>query len=200
MRSTPTVPPNISILDIIKEATGNKNPSKTWRDLQRTHPTVTTQTTLYKFPGQGQQATPVAEPGVCEIIVRVVLAGTRQSMMEKKKTLLKFGYSVAWEHDLPRSYTEVEISADLSKAFATLNPISQYSVGPYRIDLYLSRAKVAIECDEYGHRNYTLPDEVARERFIKMELGCQFVRFDPYACDYCFLTLVQKIVTALWTR
>lgn len=51
-------------------------------------------------------------------------------------------------------YTDEEVSYPVFKVFADLGPIKQYAVGAYRIDLYFSSLKVAIECDEADHTGY----------------------------------------------
>ena len=55
----------------------------------------------------------------------------------------------------------------------------QYPVGPYKIDLYLSDLKMAVECDEMNHRTYSELNEAIREQFIKEKLDCKFLRYDP---------------------
>jgi len=56
---------------------------------------------------------------------------------------------------------------------------TQFTVGKYRIDLYLPKYKIAIECDEYGHKDRDPEYEKEREEYIRKELGCVFYRFNP---------------------
>jgi very-short-patch-repair endonuclease len=67
----------------------------------------------------------------------------------------------------------------LELAFSDANPIRQYSVEGYRIDLYLEEIRVAIECDERGHSGYDSGKESTREAQIKKATRCTFVRFNP---------------------
>jgi hypothetical protein len=64
-------------------------------------------------------------------------------------------------------------------AFVGLNPIPQYKVGPYRIDLYFEAYKIALECDENGHCDLSAINEQERQQFIEQNLGCTFIRFNP---------------------
>ena len=69
IRKTSHNPPAVSVIDLIKIVTGNKNPSKTWKDLQQSYPAVITVSYNYKFPGVRQRETPVTGArGVVSII------------------------------------------------------------------------------------------------------------------------------------
>lgn len=60
----------------------------------------------------------------------------------------------------------------------------QYKVTQYFIDLYIPEYKLAIECDENAHHSYGTKNELDRELFIKVKLGCKFIRYNP--CDGSF--------------
>ncbi|MFY7939001.1 MAG: BRO family protein [Flavobacterium sp.] len=77
-----------------------------------------------------------------------------------------------------RSSPEQESVLVLESAFADLSPIRQFAVHGYRIDLYLAKVNLAIECDERGHL-HGYPNDSVREQTIKSALGCSFVRFNP---------------------
>lgn len=49
----------------------------------------------------------------------------------------------------------------------------------YKVDLYMPHVNLVIECDEYGHKDRNTFCESKREKFIKNELNCNFVRFNP---------------------
>lgn len=55
----------------------------------------------------------------------------------------------------------------------------QHKIGKYKIDLYLPEYNLAIECDELSHQDRDGNYEVKREEYIKKELGCKFIRFNP---------------------
>ena len=56
--------------------------------------------------------------------------------------------------------------------------IHQYYVSGYRIDFFLPEYNLAIEYDEEHHKSRTKEDKI-REREIKKETGCKFIR-----CSY----------------
>ena len=67
----------------------------------------------------------------------------------------------------------------ITRAFKHIPHVQNYRVSPYYIDLYFTKQRIAVECDEYGHQNYTQADEMERQERIERMLGCQFVRFNP---------------------
>ena len=71
--------------------------------------------------------------------------------------------------------------------------IHQFSAGKYRIDLYFPKYKLAIECDEFDHRDRDIEYEAERQKNIEMLLDCTFVRFNPDAKDFCILKTVNKV-------
>lgn len=93
--------------------------------------------------------------------------------------------------------TEEEVMQDISKALAALGPIRQFTIGSYRIDLYLSKPKIAMECDENGHTAYKQQAEMQRQKFIEEQLGCTFVRFDPYAPGFSVFETISRVVEKL---
>lgn len=59
IRVTPGCPKKVSVMDVIRIVTNNKQYKRTWMDLREKYPEVSVQTTHFKFPGQGQRETPV---------------------------------------------------------------------------------------------------------------------------------------------
>jgi len=66
----------------------------------------------------------------------------------------------------------------IKEALLIFNPIEEYNVLNYKIDLYFPYHKIAIECDEYCHKDNILEDGI-RQEDIEKELGCKFIRFEP---------------------
>ena len=89
--------------------------------------------------------------------------------------------------------TETQVIQVLSESFLDCEPCTQFYCSGYRIDLYLAVPRIAVECDEYGHKNYIGKDEQKRERIIKSALGCSFVRFDPYSPGFNIGTTIRQI-------
>ncbi|MDO9558848.1 MAG: hypothetical protein Q7I89_04085 [Syntrophales bacterium] len=71
--------------------------------------------------------------------------------------------------------------------------IKQYSVDRYRIDLYLPDLKLAIECDEQGHKNYNIFRHELRQKELEQKMNCQFIRFDPHKEDFNIGVVINKI-------
>ena len=78
-------------------------------------------------------------------------------------------------------------------AFNSEEMIHQFSVGKYRIDLYFPRYKVAIEYDDFDHRDRDIGCEAERQKYIEKLPGCTFVRFNSDPKDFCILEVVNKI-------
>lgn len=77
--------------------------------------------------------------------------------------------------------------------FKSLNYKTQFQIDNYKIDLYFLDYKLAIECDENGHKAYDLNKEIERENFIKSQLNCTFIRFNPDAKDFNIFNVIQDI-------
>ena len=56
--------------------------------------------------------------------------------------------------------------------------IQQNKFENYRIDLYLTELKIAIEYDEEGHKYYPYKSQEYREKYISQKLGCKFIRLN----------------------
>ena len=69
----------------------------------------------------------------------------------------------------------------------------QYTVLGYRIDLYFYEHKLAIEIDELGHNDRDTDYETKREREIKNELNCVFIRTNPDAANFNISELNNQI-------
>jgi len=63
----------------------------------------------------------------------------------------------------------------------------------YSIDYYLPKYKIAIEIDDFDHKNRDQKYEHKREQFIKKQLGCIFIRCDPDDNKFIISGLIGKI-------
>ena len=63
--------------------------------------------------------------------------------------------------------------------FAAGEVILQLNVLGYRIHVYFSKHKLAIEVDEQGHNNRDIDYEIQRQKAIKNVVGCEFIRINP---------------------
>ena len=83
----------------------------------------------------------------------------------------------------------------IMEAFRGLSMKYQYAVYPYRIDLYFLDYKIAVECDENGHKDYDQKSEKERQQFLEDSLGCQFVRYNPDGQGFSIFKVINKIFT-----
>ena len=90
-------------------------------------------------------------------------------------------------------HTEKEILGKLVQALPW-PCITQFAIGSHRIDLYIPKYKIAVECDEFDHVQYNTLDEEARQLFISKQLTCNWVRFDPYNENFCIFNVIRRIL------
>ena len=96
------------------------------------------------------------------------------------------------KHKITHESHYIEI---IKEAINNLTPaIKQYSVDGYRIDLYLPELKLAIECDEQGHKNYNIFRHELRQKHLEQKMNCQFIRFDPHKEDFNVGAVIHKIL------
>ena len=88
---------------------------------------------------------------------------------------------------------EQDALSQLMQAFNSEEMIEQFSVRKYRIDLYFPKYKLAVECDEFDHRDREIGYKVEQQKHIEKLLNCTFVRFNPDVKDFCVLDAVKKI-------
>ena len=74
---------------------------------------------------------------------------------------------------------ELSVLKSITGVFEVENMQTQYSVLGYKIDLYFHDYKLAIEADEKGHRERNIDHEIRRQKAMKKELDCKFIRIDP---------------------
>lgn len=75
---------------------------------------------------------------------------------------------------------EQEIIGFICECFKEITQINlQHKIGRYKIDLYFPEYNLAVECDEFGHDDRETDYEAKRSKYIKKELGCKFIRFNP---------------------
>jgi hypothetical protein len=95
------------------------------------------------------------------------------------------------------THTECDTVTTLAKAFPDQDPIAEYHVVGYRIDLYLRQSNIAIECDNHNHKDYDQVQEAIRTNRINSALHCSWVRFNPLSEDYNIGDVMYRIRRAL---
>jgi very-short-patch-repair endonuclease len=81
----------------------------------------------------------------------------------------------------------------IENAYRGLRAMSrQFQVGAYRVDLCFTDELIVVECDEYGHRDRTAVDELAREEFIKNQ-GYAMIRYNPNEAGFDLSDVLNRI-------
>ena len=80
----------------------------------------------------------------------------------------------------------------IQKVFEGISVKRHLCIGSYRIDLYFSEHKLAIECDEHDHKDRDINYEIYRQMFIKDQLTCKFIRYNPDAKDFTIESVLNK--------
>ena len=88
---------------------------------------------------------------------------------------------------------EQDALGQIMQVFNVEEMIHQFSVWKYRIELYFPRYKLAIECDEFCHRDKDIEYDVGQQKHIEKLLNCTFVRFNPNAKDFYLMEVVNKM-------
>lgn len=81
----------------------------------------------------------------------------------------------------------------IEQSFSEVEMFKQFKVGKYRVDLYIEEYDLVIECDEYNHINRDPTKEKEREEFIKSELDCEFIRFNPDSKNFSIFKVIASI-------
>ena len=87
----------------------------------------------------------------------------------------KLGFS---QHD-PIMTQEQSILSKIVTIFAAKEIMLQHNVLSYKIDAYLPKYKLPIEVDEQGHNDRDTDYEIERQKSIKKQLCCKFIRINP---------------------
>ena len=92
---------------------------------------------------------------------------------------------------------EIETLKTLKEIFRNYEPIHQYKLDDYYIDLYLKNINLVIECDEHGHKDRKKGTEVERESYITDKLKCKFYRYNPDSENFNINFVISDIIELL---
>ena len=133
----------------------------------------------------------VDTPGGRQKVATINLCGLKALICKSRSHNAK-NLAKAFGIEVYVSPIESDCIGILDAAFADLDPIRQFPVGRFRIDLYLSKVKIAIECDENHHKRQTKADS-DREREIDQLLCCKFLRFNPHSNGFSIGDVIYTI-------
>lgn len=111
--------------------------------------------------------------------IKQLLTSTRSHNITELLNILSPKFNI--ELDVKYVCKEASCLRVLMSVFRDYNLKIQYTenIFPYRIDLYFIDFKIAIECNEFGHSNYSKDEEEKREKIISDKLSCKFIKFNP---------------------
>ena len=81
----------------------------------------------------------------------------------------------------------------IEQSFSEVEMFKQFKVGKYRVDLYIEEYDLVVECDEYNHSERDPQKEKEREEFIRSELDCEFIRFNPDCKNFSIFKVIGNI-------
>ena len=88
---------------------------------------------------------------------------------------------------------EAQTIGFIENAYRGLRAMSrQFQIGPYRADLCFTDDFIVVECDEYGHSDRLVANEVAREDFIKNQ-GYAMIRYNPNESGFDLSDVLNRI-------
>lgn len=140
----------------------------------------------------------VYTPGGKQKMLCINQTGLRKFIVKSRKSMaVELAISVGLEVDtLFCSSKEQHTLFIIAAAFSHIRQISQCSVNGYRIDLYFPDYKIAVECDENGHKKYSSDRE--RQAYLEEVLGCSFVRYNPDEDGFNVGSVINQIMKALY--
>jgi very-short-patch-repair endonuclease len=143
---------------------------------------------------QGMQRTTIYldRTGLCSLLCASTVPN-KQEFIDWYKDQFKVDIFV-----ITRLLKEQETIGQIIQAFSHLSPQRQYIVGTYRMDLYFPDQKLAVECDEWGHRDRDPNQEATREDYIKKHLSCKILRYNPDSPGFCVFDVINKIIRDLY--
>lgn len=96
-------------------------------------------------------------------------------------------------NDLKITWPEQEMLILIRETFAGELIYDQFTVGTWNVDVYMPKYKLAIECDEYGHRYYDAEMEKLRQDTITDILNVTWIRYDPFGKSFKATDVLNRI-------
>lgn len=189
----------LSIYDILKGIGIKNNHSSKIKKFrgQDTDNTVTYAIPIWRwtenrdivFIDKPTHSTPMIKVNNLHILVKFLMSSCRWSTYDQ--------YRACSLVDIEPEIRLVQTEAQHIQSIVVSLPykcIQQFKIGPYRLDMYIADYKIAVECDEYAHKRYDQKAEQERQMFVSKQLGCTWVRFDPYCNRFCIFSVIRNIL------
>jgi very-short-patch-repair endonuclease len=123
---------------------------------------------------------------------------TKSKMVNAPQIARLFSESFGLNLNVLQVSKEQHTIGSIRTAFSHLESECQFAIGSYRIDLYFPVIKIAVECDERDHRDRDPIAEKEREEYIKHQLNCRFIRFNPDCKNFDIFDVINKIMMLIY--
>jgi very-short-patch-repair endonuclease len=133
--------------------------------------------------------------GGCQNMNTIILDGVK-NLLQNCRSINKDKIISILNIDLNTIYDCKESSylRIISTSFKTFSQIFQYKIGKYRIDLYFPDHNLAIEVDEFAHKDRCFIYEKERQYYLEKQLGCTFIRFNPDEKNFNIGNIISQIL------
>lgn len=125
----------------------------------------------------------------------IILKMTRSKNEEHKDLLTKYGIQVGIE------YSETTVKRHIKRSFAGFKIEDEKQVSwintIIRPDLFFPDFNIAVEIDEFGHKQYDRNKEIARQAYINNVLGWKLVRDNPFRQGFNPGDMVNSILSLM---
>ena len=126
-------------------------------------------------------------------LISYVLHRSRKDQSEIQSILARFGIHDESYQSAYSSVPEKDILGVIQRSIP-FKSTQQFRVGKYRVDLYFPDLRLAVSCNEFNHEEYDKSDEIERKQFIKEQLTCTFIEFNPYDETFNVHDVIRRIV------
>lgn len=131
----------------------------------------------------------------CKIMSGIYKSGLERILVEIKSNIVATSTKVKTIIKKERNYLikQKKLEEILKIVLTNIADIKrEVWIGRYRVDILINN-RVIVECDEYGHANYSQDKERERETFLTSK-GYIVIRFNPDDEGSCIFDLINKII------
>lgn len=180
-----------SIIDAVRIATGKKSrhASEFVKTVVSQYPEIRTKITYCQFSGERQRKTPVCDVDTVKQIIKILLASCRMTQKQQRSVIEVFCLDSI---KIVKICPEANCIEIIRNALVDYDPVQQFHIYKYRVDLFIMKLNIVVECDEHEHASYD--EDTERTATITDLLNCRWVRFDPYSNDFCVGHVICKIM------
>ena len=106
---------------------------------------------------------------------------------------VEFKIKLGFENQDPIMTQEQSVLTKIKETVSTEEISFQLFLLGYRIDAYFLKYKLAVEVDERGHNDRDLEAEIERQKALRKEVDCKFIRIDPSRENFNIFNEINRI-------